>query len=214
VADPRAAAVAQSPLPGVIDLLGRGGIFDKFACASSRLSVQVLNTGIGPSRSARARICERGSPRSRSGCRADLRAWVAGDATKHPATRQRATDFCGIVARIERGLAELDERRRAGAIGEIAEVVGIDADPILPTISRWRGKRGDVRLRAGRRSRAAACSRRSASARSMRTRRRPCRTQPPGSCSASTRLPGMWQGPGDRPIALSHGQRCAAYGEV
>ena len=53
--------------------------------------------------------------------RADLLALVAGDAMEDAGARQRAGDLRVIVARIERGLAELDQRRRAGEIGEVAE---------------------------------------------------------------------------------------------
>ena len=53
--------------------------------------------------------------------RADLLALVAGDAIENAGQRQRTGDLRGIVARIERGLAELNERRRAGEIREVAE---------------------------------------------------------------------------------------------
>ena len=78
----------------------------------------------------------------RNGGGADLLALVAGHAMENAGARERSADLERIVARIERGLAELDQRRRAGEIGEIAEAdhrAGRVAAHAADAVERLRG---------------------------------------------------------------------------
>src|SRR3954463_15548702 len=48
-------------------------------------------------------------------------AFVTGHAIEDPGQLHRPPDFLRIVARVERGLAQLDQRRGAGEIGQVSE---------------------------------------------------------------------------------------------
>src|ERR1700732_5311920 len=48
-------------------------------------------------------------------------AFVAGHAIEYPGQFERSPDLLRIVARIERGLAQLNKRRRAGEVGQVSK---------------------------------------------------------------------------------------------
>src|SRR6516164_7096464 len=54
-------------------------------------------------------------------CGAYLLAFVTGHAIENPGQLNRSPDLPGVVARIERGLAQLNERGGAGEVGQVSQ---------------------------------------------------------------------------------------------
>src|SRR5262249_5121307 len=59
----------------------------------------------------------------RNTCRADFLAFVARHAVEDAGLRERPPNFVGIVAWVKRCLSELDQRCRAGKVGDAADAV-------------------------------------------------------------------------------------------